>query len=55
MISGKITATISDHLPQFLSAPNVLSKDSRQKFNIYEIDWSKFIQTDILFDYFDED
>ena len=43
VISGNITGTISDHLPQFLFAPNLLSKDSRQKINIYERDWSKFI------------
>ena len=50
MISGNITATISDHLPQFLFAPNVLSKTSCQKSNIYERDWSKFIQTDFVLD-----
>ena len=46
---------LSDHLPQFLFAPNVLSKVSCQKSNIYEKDWSKFIQTDSVFDYFDKD
>ena len=55
MISGKITATISDHLPQFLFAPNVLSKASCQKSNIYERHWSNFIQTDFVLDYFDKD
>ena len=55
MISGNITATISDHLPQLLLAPQVLSKNSYQKSNIYERDWSKFIQTDFLLDYFDKD
>ena len=55
MISGNITATISDHLPQFLFVLNVLSKNSCQKSNIYERDWSKFIQTDFLLDYFDKD
>ena len=55
MISGNITATISDHLPQFLFAPNVLSKNSCEKSNIYERDWSKFIQTDFIRDYFDKD
>ena len=54
MISGKITATISNSLPQFLFA-NVLSKNSCQKSNIYESDWSKFIQTDLVLDYFDKD
>ena len=55
MISGNITATISDHLPQFLFAPNVLSKNSCERSNIYERDWSKFIQTDFIHDYFDKD
>ena len=55
MISGNITATISDHVPQFLFAPNVLSKNSCQKSNIYERDLPKFIQTDFLLDYFDKD
>ena len=55
MISGNITATISDHLPQFLFAPNVLSKASGQKSNIYERDWSKFIHTDFVLDCFDKD
>ena len=54
VVSGNITTTISDHLPQFLFAPNVLSKNSCQKSNIYERDWSKFIQTDFLLDYFDK-
>ena len=55
LVSGNISATISDHLPQFLFAPNVLSKASCQKSNIYERDWSKFIQTDLVLDYFDKD
>ena len=55
MISGNITTTISDHLPQFVFAPNVLSKASGQKSNIYERDWSKFIQTDFVLDCFDKD
>ena len=55
MISGNITATISDHLPQFLFASNVLSKASGQKSNIYERDWSKFIHTDFVLDCFDKD
>ena len=55
MISGNITATISDHLPQLLFAPNVLSKASCQISKIYERDWSKFIQTDFVLDYFDKD
>ena len=52
MISANITVTISDHLPQFLFTPNVLSKTSCQKSNIYERDRSKFIQTNFLNDCF---
>ena len=55
VISGNITATISDHLSQFLSAFNILSKNSCQKSNIYERDWSKSIQTDFVLDCFDKD
>ena len=55
MISGNMTATVSDHLPQFLFAPNVFSKASCQKSNIYERDWSKSFQTDFVLDYFDKD
>ena len=54
MISGNITATISDHLPQVLFAPYAFSKASYQKSNVYERDWSKFIQTVFAFDYFDK-
>ena len=51
-ISGNITATISDHLPQFLFAPNVLSNPLCNKSNILERDWSKNKKNFIL-DYFD--
>ena len=50
MISGNITAAISDHLSQFVFAFNVLSKALCQKLNIYQIDWSKFIQRDFIHD-----
>ena len=52
VISGNITATISDHLPQFLFAPDLLSKNSCQKYNTYERNLSKFIQADFVLDYF---
>ena len=55
MLSGNISATISDHLPQFSFASNIISNDSYQKSNIYERIWSKFIQTVFLLDYFDKD
>ena len=53
-ISGNITATISDHLPQFLFAPNVLSNPLCNKSNILERDWSKFNKKKFILDYFDK-
>ena len=41
-ISGNITATISDHLPQFLIPPDIFSNRPSTKINIFERDWSKF-------------
>ena len=55
VISGNITATISDNLPQFLFVPNVLSNPSCQKSSIYERDWSKFVQQNFVLHYFDKD
>ena len=55
MVSSNITDTISDHLPQFLFVPNILSNPSCQKSNIYERDLSKFIQQNFVLDYFDKD
>ena len=54
-IFGNITATISDHLPQFSFAPNILSNPSTEKSNYYERDWSKFEQENFMLDYFDKD
>ena len=34
IMSGNLTSTISDHLPQFLSAPNILSNSSYNRSNI---------------------
>ena len=42
IISGNLTATISDHLPQFAIKPNMFGNTSGNKSNIYERDWSKF-------------
>ena len=53
-ISGNITATISDHLPQFLFAPNELSNPLCNKSNILERDWSKFNKENFILDYFDK-
>ena len=54
-MSGNITATIFDHLPQFLFVPNILSNPSTQKSNYYERDWSKFKQENFILDYFERD
>ena len=52
-ISGNITATISDHLPQFLFAPNELLKPLCNKSNILEKYWSKFNKENFILEYFD--
>ena len=53
-ISGNITATISDHIPQFLFAPNVLSNPLCTKSNILERYWSKYYKENFILDYFDK-
>ena len=54
-ISGNVTATISDHLPQFLIVPNIFSNPPCNKSNIYERDWSNFDQENFILDYFSID
>ena len=54
-ISGNITAAILDHLPQFLIAPDILSKPPSKKLNIFERDWSKFDQEKFILDYLSVD
>ena len=44
IISGNLTATIFEHLPQFLIAPNILSNPYYNRSNIFERDWSKLIK-----------
>ena len=55
IISGNITATISDHLPQFLIYPNTFTDPSSNKSNAFERDWSNFDQENFVLDYFDID
>ena len=55
IISGNITATISNHLPKFSFVPNILSNPSIQKSNYYERDWLKFKQENFILDYFNKD
>ena len=52
IISGNLTASILDHLPQFLVAPNIFFNASYSKSNNYERDWSRFDQESFVFDYF---
>ena len=39
IISGNLTATISDHIPQFLFPPNILSNPSDNRSNKFEKYW----------------
>ena len=55
IISGNLTATISDHLPQFAITPNIFGNISGNKYNIYERDWSKFDRENFILDYFSVD
>ena len=50
-----MTATISDHLPQFVIVPNMFGNISGNKSNIYERDWSKFDRGNFVLDYFSVD
>ena len=54
-ISSNLTATISDHLPQFLIAPDIFSNPPSTKLNIFERDWSKFDQENFIIDYLSVD
>ena len=51
-LSGNPTASISDHLSQFLIVPNIFSNPPYNKSNIYERDWSNFDQENFILDYF---
>ena len=58
IISGNLTATISDHLPQFAIIPNMFGNilgNKGNKSNIYERDWSKFDRENFILDYFSVD
>ena len=55
IISGNLTATISQHLPQFTIIPNMFGNILGNKSNIYERDWSKFDQENFILDYFSVD
>ena len=52
IISGNLTATISDHLPQFSIIPNMFGNIPGNKSNIYERGWSKFDRENFILVYF---
>ena len=52
IISGNLTASMSDHLSQFLVAPNNFFNASYPKSNNYEREWSGFDQENFVLDYF---
>ena len=55
IISGNLTTTVSDHLPQFAIIPNIYGNISGNKSNIYERAWSKFDRENFILDYFSID
>ena len=52
IVSGNLTATISDHLPQSAIIPNMFGNIIGNKSKIYERDWSKFDRENFILDYF---
>ena len=54
-ISGKITATISDHFSQIFVSPDIFSNPSFTKLNIFERDCSKFDQENFILGYLSVD
>ena len=54
-ISGNLTATISDHLPQLLIVPNIFSNPLSNKSNFHERDWSNYDQGNFILGYFSID
>ena len=52
IISGNLTATISDHLHQFPIISNISGNVPDNKSKIYERDWSKLDEENFILDYF---
>ena len=55
IICSNTTATISDHLPQFLISPSTFVNPPSNISNVSKRDWSKFDQENFILDYFDID
>ena len=49
IVSGNLTSTISDHLPQFFIASHICSNAPNKNSNIF---WSKFNREEFILDYF---
>ena len=54
ILSGKLSATVSDHLPQFLISPYSFNNPPAMKSMIFERDWSKFDKENFVLDYFEK-
>ena len=52
IISGNLTAAISDHLSQFVIASEIFKNSPSNKSNYFERDWSNFNQENFTLDYF---
>ena len=52
ILSGNLTTTISDHLPQFSIIPKMFDNSLGNKSNIYERDWFKFDRENFILVYF---
>ena len=52
IVSRSLTATISDHLPQFFIAHHIFSNVPNRTTNIFERDWLRFNHKEFILDYF---
>ena len=52
---GNLTATISDHLPQYAIIPNIFGNISGNKSKLYERVWSKVDRGNFILCYFSVD
>ena len=58
IIFGNLTASISDHQPQFLATPNIYLNSlypKSNKYDKYETGWSKSNQENFVLDYISVD
>ena len=54
-ISGNLTSTVSDHLPQFLISLGLLSNAPPSKYNIYTYDRKKFDEEKFILEFNSQD